>query len=367
MKKSLVLVGGGHAHIEVVRRWAGNPIPGVNLTVIDPNPRPVYSGMVPGFVAGEYHQAEIELDLEGLCARAKATFVREHAILVNGEAGSVSLTNGASLPYDVASIDVGSTVAGSEIPGVGQHSLASRPIRLLIAEIGKVVGRARTHQGPFQVHVIGAGAAGFELALCLEARLTGEGVASEVTIVTADERLLADGSRAQSRSAMAAVTKRKIGLLPNARVTSLGAGVIHLESGKSLKTDAILWVTGPAAHSLARDSRLPVNEDGFINISETLQVSGFRNLFAAGDCASLEGMKRAGVYAVRAAPLLNKNLRAALRGGVMQAYRPQSDFLSMLNLGDGTAIASKWGLAGTGRILMRIKDRIDRGFMSKYI
>jgi len=58
--------------------------------------------------------------------------------------------------------------------------------------------------------------------------------------------------------------------------------------------------------------------------------------------------------------VLDDNLRAVIAGRKPRPYRPQRDFLSLLNLGDGRAIASKWGFAATGRWAMSLKDRIDR-------
>jgi pyridine nucleotide-disulfide oxidoreductase family protein len=365
-RRNLVLIGGGHAHVEVVRRWAARSIPGVALTVLDPNPRPVYSGMVPGFVAGEYRQDEIEIDLEGLCGKAGVIFVQEVAKTVDARERRIHRANGESIPYDVASIDAGSTVVGTDRSGVTDHALASRPIPRLVQSIDGLVRAARSREGAFRVHVVGGGAGGFELAFCLEARLRDEGADPEVVIITTEERLLAGGSRALSRSAARAATRRGIVWIPNERVAALDPGRLRLETDDSLETDAVLWVTGPAVHSFGRDSKLPVDARGFIETTSELLVSGQQDLFAVGDCASLAGTKRAGVYAVRSAPLLDWNLRARLGEGELRSYRPQHDFLSLLNLGDGTAIASKWGLAARSRVFLRSKDRIDRGFMQKY-
>ena len=109
-----------------------------------------------------------------------------------------------------------------------------------------------------------------------------------------------------------------------------------------------------------------MDERGFIRTGPTLQVEGCDHLFAAGDCANLPGARKAGVYAVRAAPVLDANLRATLSGARLERFAPQDDFLSLINLGDGSAIGTKWGLTLKGRAIMNLKDRIDRAFMEKY-
>ena len=88
-----------------------------------------------------------------------------------------------------------------------------------------------------------------------------------------------------------------------------------------------------------------------------------------GDCATLRdwpATPKAGVYAVRQGPYIADNLRRAVAGRPLRRYRPQPDFLTLLNLGDGKALGAKWGRSFEGRWVMRLKDRIDRKFMRMF-
>jgi selenide,water dikinase len=368
MQRKLVLVGGGHAHVEAIRRWSVAPLPGVSLTVIDPNPRPIYSGMVPGFVAGQYQRDEIEIDLSKLCATAGATFRAETVSSIIPEDQRVATFDGASIPYDVASIDIGSTVAGSDLPGVREFALRSRPMSSLLSDIDRLLeGVRNTESELFRVYVVGSGAGGIELAFCLDARLReANSTDFQITLVTSQPGVLPNATPALRRRVQRAALARGIQFINNTRVTGLRSESLQLEDGPSLPFDAALWVTGPAAHPLAMDSGLAADERGFIHIRPTFQVEAHNNVFAVGDCASLKGMKKAGVYAVRSGPLIDHNIRATLLGEALLDYTPQPDFLSLLNLGDGTAIGAKWGVALQGRPVMWLKNRIDRAFMEKY-
>lgn len=368
MRREVVLVGGGHAHIEVIRRWGIEPIPDTRLTVFDPNPRPVYSGMVPGFVAGQYDRHELEIDLKALCGRAGIDFVESAVVAIDAPLRQLHLDDGSSVAYDAASLDIGSTVLGVDLPGVREFALASRPIATLISELEGFVQRAKAGcDGPHRLHVVGGGAGGIELAFCLEARLRGEGArSSEVALVTGEPVLLPAGPTGLRRRVERALERRGIALLTGSSVVALREGVIELEDGRTLASSGALWVTGAAAHRLASNSGLAVDSRGFVRIGPTFALEGRPNVFAVGDCASLPGMKKAGVYAVRSGPLLDHNIRAHLQGGNLREYAPQGDFLSLLNLGDGTAIGTKWGRTLEGRSLMWLKDRIDRAFMEKY-
>ena len=128
----------------------------------------------------------------------------------------------------------------------------------------------------------------------------------------------------------------------------------------------MIWSPGPAAHPFLRESGLPVDEGGFVRVRPTFQVEGDDRLFAVGDCASLSGMQKAGVYAVRGAPILAENLRRVMAGRRLRVYRPQRGFLSLLNFGDGTAAGAWRGIGFEGRWAMRLKDRIDRRFVERY-
>jgi selenide,water dikinase len=372
--KQLVLVGGGHTHIEVLRRWARRPVAGWQVCVVSRDLRPVYSGMVPGHVAGQYRADELGIDLAKLAARAGARLVHRSALRVDAARRRVVLSDGVELPYDLASLDVGSTVAGRELPGVSQYAIASRPIGSLIDCVARALPDVAAATSPVRVVVVGAGAAGVELAFCVQARLLNETGARDdagddrvrVGILDASERVLPGASDSLARRVLRAMGRRHIDVLPSRRVQRVEPGGVHLDDGETLPADLVLWVTGAAALPLATDSQLPTDAGGFVRIQPTLQVEGHPELFAVGDCASLPGMQRAGVYAVRAGPVLDRNLRAAAAGATLRPYRPQRDFLTLLNLGDGTAIGAKWGISFEGRWVLALKDRIDRGFMARY-
>jgi len=368
MSRQIALVGGGHAHIEFVRRWRRAPLEDSVLTVFDPNPKPVYSGMVPGFVAGQYTRDEVEIDLAHLCGSAGALYVERRVERLDPEARRIITEGGREYDFEVASLDIGSTVVGLDAPGVREFALPSRPIAHMIERIDTLIDRLRGDFDPTAAfHVVGGGAAGVELAFCLDARLRATiESACLVEIITAEPRVLTGARRAARRRVDRALARRRILTRTGSVVANVQADAIELEAGQRLASAGALWVTGPAAHPLARASGLPTDDDGFVRIRPTLQVEGFDQLFAVGDCASLPGLTKAGVYAVRSGPLIEANVRARLQGAPLRNYSPQRDFLSLLNLGNGGAIGTKWGVACEGRSLMWLKDRIDRRFMERY-
>jgi len=365
----VLLVGAGHAHVEVLRQAAARSQPDVQLVLaVDRNPA-IYSGMLPGFVAGQYRAAELAIDAVALAQRAGAEVVLEKICSIDAARRRVLTLSGREIGYDFASLDVGSGVLGSGLPGVDAHALPVRPIERLVAGVEPLISQARGLAGhtPFRLLVVGAGAGGVELAFCFEARLRAETRRRiEVTLLERGEAILAGAAASLVRRVTRAAGRRGIEILLGGEVAALERGIARLAGGRALETDAVVWSPGPAAHAFLRESGLPVDARGFLRVRSTLQVEGFDTLFAVGDCASLAGMKKAGVYAVRCGPILAENLRRLPTRRDLRVYRPQRDFLSLLNLGDGTAIGVDRGFSFEGRWVMRLKDRIDRRFMAKY-
>lgn len=370
-RRELVLVGGGHAHIQVLTSLAMAPLHQARVTVVVDTPIAVYSGMVPGMVARRYRAEELEIDVVPLARRAGARVVIAAAVAVDPVARTIALDGRPPIHYDVASLDVGSTVAGLDLPGVREHALASRPIGVFAQRIEELLSRARElgRDRTLRVVVVGGGAGGVELAFTTSARLRAQGLTPEVTLVHTGERILAGSprslvSRLHRRAAAAGITFRS-----QASAVAAEADAVVLASGERLRADAILWVSGAVTPPLVSASALPRDARGFVLVRDTLQVEGFDDLFAVGDCATLATypwVPKAGVYAVRQGPFLTANLRSHVLGEPLAVYQPQRDFLLLLNLGDGTAVGSRSGLSFEGRWVMRLKDWIDRRFMHRF-
>jgi selenide, water dikinase len=370
--RRLLLVGGGHAHVYVLERLLREPPPDCRIDFIVDTPVAVYSGMVPGFVAGQYRAAELEIDVAAAARRAGAGIVLSRAVRIDVEARRVELEGAAPVAYDVASFDIGSTVSGLDSPGVREHAVPTRPIARFVARVAEIVERARRYdrKTPFRAVVVGGGAGGVEIAFALRHRLAVEtGGPVEVHLLDGGPRILASYPGPLVRRVLRRAAAKGIVTRSGARVIAVEPGAAVLPGGRRLPCETLVWVTGAASQAIFRDSNLATDDRGFVRVRSTLQFERHDNLFAAGDCAALidyPATPKAGVYAVREGPLLTDNLYAVLRGEPLRAYVPQRDFLTLLNLGDGTALGTKWGRSFGGRWVMRLKDRIDRRFMRRF-
>lgn len=372
MARELVLVGGGHSHVQVLESLAAEPIPGFRVTVVVDSPIAVYSGMVPGFVAGQYEIRDLEIDVQALADRAGARTVVARATSIDSTRRHIVLADEAPLPFDVASVNIGSTVAGLDLPGIRQFALPTRPIGDLVHRIETLITdlREETERDVFRIVVVGGGAGGVEMAFTLQARVSNEfDGALSVQLVHSGVRLMQGYPPGLAWRIHRHAARRGIQIEAERRVVGADEGAIRFEAGDPLAFDALIWVVGAASHSFFRDSCLPTDTRGFVRTRSSLQIEGDDALFAVGDCATLDEFPdtpKAGVYAVRQGPVLTRNLRAVAAGTDLESYRPQSDFLTLLNLGDGTALGVKWRRTFEGRWVMWLKDRIDRDFMRRF-
>lgn len=348
------------------------PPPRTRLTLVVDTPVAIYSGMVPGYVAGQYRAEELEIDVVPLARRAGARVILSAAVRIDAERKKVHLAGRVPIRYDLASVDIGSTVIGLDLPGVREHALPTRPISELVRRTDALVKKiaSRPEGTPFRIVVVGGGAGGVELAFTLWQRAGGASDPGiEVTLVHAWPDVLAGYPRSLAERVHRNARARRIQIVPNRRVVEAKEYAVVLEDGESLPYDALIWVAGAVSHPLFRVSGLPTEPRGFVRTRSTLQVEGYDDLFAVGDCATLTefpATPKAGVYAVRQGPYLVDNLLAALGKKSLRSYRPQSDFLALLNLGDGTALGAKWGMSFEGEWVFRLKDDIDRRFMKKF-
>jgi selenide,water dikinase len=263
------------------------------------------------------------------------------------------------LGYDVASFDIGSLPAGTELPGVKEHALVLKPLERSLT----VLTEAAQQSGPLLV--VGGGAAGVELALCLQARTQ-----RPTTLLERGEEVPRGASRAAQRLVREVLARRGVELRTAAVLASLSPEAARLESGESVPFTTCVWAAGARAPELFAGSGAAVDAQGYLAVEDTLRSPSHPELFATGDCAGFisgQQVPKAGVYSVRQGPVLSANLRAVLTSqGTLRPYRAQRGFLSLLNTGDGTAVGAWKGLAFRGRAMWWLKDAIDRRFMARF-
>jgi selenide,water dikinase len=362
MSRRLLLAGGGHSHVEVIRRWGLAPLPGVTVTLVSPDRHTPYSGMLPGHVAGHYSHDECHIDLEALCNRAGVTRIA-------ASIGSLDLANriarcdrAADQPFDVLSIDTGSTPVLGHIPGARGIGLPVKPVAAFLEHWPTLLKAARQAPADLHIVVVGAGAAGVEMVLAMQHRMARDGGHARFTLLGNTPSILGTHPPRVQRRFMEILAARGIRVQLGAAVERAMPGVLLLPDNQRLAFDEVIWITGAAAPAWPRDSGLQTDAAGFIAVDAHLQSLSHPGVFASGDVASMRHAPRpkSGVYAVRQGPPL------ALRGEPLLEYRPQPRAMALISAGSRYAVASYGPFSWGGAWVWRWKHRIDSAFMARY-
>lgn len=362
--REIVLVGGGHTHALTLRMWGMKPVAGVRLTLISPQATTAYSGMLPGFVAGHYPRAALDIDLVRLAQFAGARLILARAHGIDRVRRRVSVAGRADVAYDLLSLDIGITACMPSLDGFADHGVPVKPLDGFADRWDAFAARVAQGAAAPDVVIIGAGLAGVELALAARHRL---GPHARVTLIEAATPLAAVGHGAR-QALLAHLARGSVQMIVGQRVVAVGPDRVTLADGRQVPSGLTIGAAGadpqgwPAAAGL--DHRA-----GFVTVGPTLQTLSDPLILAAGDMAHMQHAPRApaGVFAVRQAPVLTHNLRVLATGaGRLQNFTPQRDYLKLISTGAKGAVADKWRLPLDGPWLWRWKDRIDRAFMARF-
>ncbi len=364
LTRDLVLIGGGHTHALLLHRWAMHALPGVRLTLINPDPVAPYTGMLPGYIAGHYAREGLDIDLVRLSRRAGARLVLGKATGLDRAARLVHVAGRPPIAYDLAAIDIGITSDLPMIPGYAEHAVSAKPLGTYAQRWEDWCARLARGEVAPSIAVIGGGVAGVELALAMAHRLRGQ--AARITIVQSGALLPNIGAQARARL-IGHLKRAAVTIVDHAQVTEVTHAGITLADGTQVAASLVLGAAGSRPQDWLQDTGLDLTQ-GFITVDPYLRSITDPAIFAVGDCAHMAHAPRAkaGVYAVRQAPYLFDNLRAALGVGRLRAYQPQRDYLKLVSLGGKTALADKWSLPLEGGWLWGLKDRIDAKFMGQF-
>lgn len=365
----LILAGGGHAHVEVLRAFGAKPVPEVDVTLVTPDADTAYSGMLPGLVAGHYSWRESHIDLGALARYAGARIKPTRIVAINPGERQVLCADRRVLDYDLLSLDIGATPALDGIEGSGQHGVGVKPVESFLEVWTALCEEGR--ERPLRVAVVGGGVGGVELSLAMRHHLrrqSGLAAQTDLTLVTEGRSIVPDHPLGVRRRLERALARSGIGLLAGLRVVRVDAGGLTLSGGAQVPADCVVWATGVAAPAWLARSGLALDERGFVLVDETLQSVSHPGIFAAGDIATMRDHRRpkSGVYAVRQGPPLAENLRFALTGQPLKRFRPQRRALALIGTGGRHAVASWGALSFQGWWVWRWKSFIDRKFMARY-
>lgn len=409
-QRHLVLLGIGHTNAHIVKQWETDPIPDCKLTCISKFPTATYSGMLPGTLGLQFDDDEMRIDLADLCQRSGAELILADTSGLDLDTGQVHFEDHESIAFDALSIGVGSTPAGWESHKDAKSLVPIKPMQTFLQRLAYRLNQVRQrisepdnektifcepkalasgipnvafsatepaasavgsiHSPAIKVAIVGGGVASVEIALCLKQQCEKRNIASDFSIaIFTSSDTVAEGMKPRSVKRIEQILKsRSVHITPGHRVTDVGDDFITTEDGSRHEADVVIWATGAAAPPVLGQLGLETDDRGFIATSKTLQSLSDPRIFAVGDSGTIleSPCPKAGVYAVRQCPILWHNLRAFFDGGSMKTFDPQSDFLKLLNTGDGKALLQYRFLTTHARWCWHLKTWIDKRFVTEF-
>ncbi len=365
-KKQLVLVGGGHVHLLSLKYAEQFIHAGAEVTLIGPDRFHYYSGMGPGMISRIYRPEEVRFDVQSMVESRGGVFVKDRVVSFDPADRTLFLQGGGKVSYDLASFNIGSHIPTDTIPGSGGEGIPVKPIQNLESAREAILEKSR--EGTAKVLIIGAGPAGVELAGNIWRLVQSEDAHAEITLASSRDRVLPALPEKASRIAQQSLTGRGVRILSDFRVVSMAHGRARSQSGQEASYDVAILTVGIVPQSIFADSGVETSEHGALLVNDYLQSTSNPDIFGAGDCIALKGKRldRVGVYAVREAPILFRNLLATVKGEPLKVFKPQERYLLIFNLGDGSGLFVRGSWIWKGRLAFAFKNYLDTSFMAKF-
>ena len=366
---NLILIGGGHSHVFVIKQLGMKPLPEARITLISENTYTPYSGMLPGFIAGHYSFDDCHIDLRKLCQWAGIRFICSTVKRLDPAEKKIICHQYPPLSYDLLSINTGSQPRLHTINGAHQYGHAVKPVNNFLSQWRQWLNSSAATGQTYHVIMVGGGAAGVEVLLAMHYHIhSASNIRANFTLICSDKSILSTHNKRVQNFFQQHLDRLGIKIITNQKVTAITAHQLLLTDGQTLDADFVTLAIDAGAQSGLTESGVQCDSKGFIQVDKFLRSISHPDIFAAGDSAAFtpSPLPKAGVYAVRQGPILTLNLIAALKKHSLQPFKPQHRFLSLLATGERHAVASRGPLFATGKWVWSWKNHIDRKFMARF-
>lgn len=352
-KKTLVLVGGGHVHLYVLKKLKKSPIMDYEVLLISAASKQFYSGMAAGYLEGIYSESDFTVDLQSYCRQSGVDFVEDEAVHIDPQGKVLTTQRGLTIIYDVLSLDIGSLPDMSKLVGINENCLPLKPLYKL-----KAIQDNFEKSQPLQFTVLGAGASGVEVACALKAKADKAKRALAITVIDSGDDVLKGYPVVAKKLVKKRLNALNIELQLKTRITEL-----NKEGGYTI------MATGSVGHRLLTSLATPLDSRGFMLVNDYLQNERYPELFGAGDCVTLKNhmhLPKLGVYAIKEAPVLWKNINHFINQEKLKPFKPQKYYLSLISMGNKRGILTYGKFAIMSRWAWHLKTWIDSGYMKKF-
>ena len=342
----LVLVGGGHSNVLLMRKWLMQPnlMPNHPITIISRDSHLVYSAKFPSVIANLISLEESLIDIASFAKSVKVAFIQEEVKNIEFKHNKIIFKSRPAISYSDLVINCGSrTKVSKEFEELVQKKIAF-PIKPFYESYKYILEEDQFDsydELPFVI--IGSGLAAVEIAFALRKRWKHR----PLILVCKLQKL--------SDKFIFWLKKFKIILKPK----------INFNYKK------ILLCTGNAPHHWIENNYLRLDSRGRIITNSTLRSEQFSNIYAIGDCAysGKSQLNSSGILAVKAVKRLSENIKNNLNKKRLKKWYPQKKGLQIVNLFNDSnqsafAVYGKLTI-GPNINLWKLKNKLDNDFLAK--
>ena len=361
--KQLVLIGGGHANVQVLKKLCMNNIKGLHTILISEHFEAIYSGMTPGFIHEDFSREEISIDLQRLCFNAGATFIKDKVIKLDTNHKELHLQNFPTVNYDLLSINTGS-ISNTKKINIENSSKCFfvKPISSLVKNLNQIDQIVKNNKN--KIVIIGGGVASYELAFSLKRRYES---LAEFTIL--GKKILKEKNlNKKTKNDLKGIAENLNIKVYQGEVISISEKYLTLNNGEKIDCDLSLISTGASIESWLLESNLSKDEKGFIKVNDNLLSIYDKNIFVTGDACSIENKPKpkSGVMAVRQGETLKENIFLKLTGKNLIKFKPQKNWLYLIGTYKNYALLNYFILSFHSRWCWVLKVWIDRNFINNF-
>ena len=361
--KQLVLIGGGHANVQVLKKLCKDNIRGLHTILISEHFEAIYSGMTPGFIHKDYNKEAISIDLQRLCFNAGATFIRDKVIKLDTNHRELQLQNLPPVNYDLLSINTGS-ISNTKKINIENSSKCFfvKPISSLVKNLSKIDQIVKNKKN--KIVIVGGGVASYELAFSLKRRYE---IPLEITIL--GKKILNEKNlNKKTKNSLKKIAENLSIREYAGEVISISEKYLTLNNGDKIDCDISLVSTGASIETWLLESNLIKDEKGFIKVNNNLLSINEKNVFVTGDACNIENKPKpkSGVMAVRHGEILKENIFLKLTGKNLIKFKPQKNWLYLIGTYKNYALLNYFFISLHNRWCWKLKVWIDKSFIKKF-
>lgn len=365
MKKRLVLAGGGHAHLLTLQNIGSITSKGHEAVLISPDEHHYYSGMGPGMLGGIYEPDQIRFNIKEMAEKGGGIFIRDQVRKIDPLERLIFLGSGETISYDAVSFNTGSMVQLKTEEPEKSLVFPVKPVENLYYARNKI--RELSLKRKISVAIIGGGPAASEIAASIHSLCGKEGRIIPLIDLYC-ERFMPGFPHFFSSMVRKNLISKGIRINEGFTASKIKAGRIMAYDGRTRRPDVMFVATGVTPSKVFGESGIMTGPEGGMSVNRYLQAQDWPEIFGAGDCIHFKDrpLDKAGVYAVRQAPVLFRNICAFLEGKSLTSFEHGGEYMMILNMGLGLGILKKRGIVFSGKSAFMLKDQIDRRFMSRF-